>query len=166
MTKTPSYTDLLYLYEQKHEALLEKFSKSKNPEQIYEKIIELGRALPPISKDLKTKENLVAGCQSEVFLHTEIAIDGKIFYHIGSEALISSGLAALLLLIYQGEPAELILLYPPLFISDLGLAKSLSPGRSNGLASIYARMKQETTRLYIQKNNQTSDVVGGVVGGI
>ncbi len=149
MTKTPSYTEVLYLYEQKHEALLQIFSSLKDSNQIYEKIIELGRKLPPFLDALKTEEHLVSGCQSEVYLFSEIDIDGKMTYNIGSQALISSGLAALLLLIYQGECAELILLCPPRFISDLGLAKNLSPGRSNGLASIYARMKQETTKLYL-----------------
>jgi cysteine desulfuration protein SufE len=151
MTKSPSYTELTYLYEQKHEALLKKFPLSRDPKQIYEIIIELGRTLPSISDALKSEENLVSGCQSQVYLSTTIDSNGKVFFEIGSEALISSGLAALLLDIYQGEPAELILLCPPLFISELGLAKSLSPGRAGGLTSIYARMKQETTKLYLQK---------------
>ncbi len=153
MKKSPSYTEVLYLYEQKHEALLQKFSLLRDPKEIYEKLIELGRTLPPLPDDLKRAENLVQGCQSEVYLLAEIDPDGKMIYHIGSEALISSGLAALLLLVYQGEPAEMAMLCPPLFISDLGLGKSLSPGRSNGLASIYARMKQEATKLYLKKNS-------------
>lgn len=152
MTKSSSYTQLVYLYEQKHEALLQKFSASSDPKQIYEKIIELGRTLPLLSDSLKKEENLVQGCQSEVFLSAEMKADGAMLYTIGSEALISSGLAALLLLIYQGESPEMIMLCPPRFISDLGLAKNLSPGRSNGLASIYARMKQEATRLYLEQN--------------
>ena len=153
MKKSPSYTEVLYLYEQKHEALLQKFSSLKDPKEIYEKLIELGRALPPRPDSLKTPENLVQGCQSEVYLSAEMGLDGKMIYHIGSEALISSGLAALHLLVYQGELAEMTMLCPPLFISDLGLGKSLSPGRSNGLASIYARMKQEATKLYLKKNS-------------
>jgi len=151
MTKSTSYTEVLYLYEKKHEALLKKFSSSKEPSQIYEKIIELGRSLPPMEETLRTEENLVIGCQSEVFLSSEINTDGNMIYHIGSEALISSGLAALLLLIYQGECPELTLLCPPRFPTELGLAKSLSPGRSNGLASIYARMKQEALKLLAKK---------------
>ncbi len=154
MTKIPSYTELTYLYEQKHEALLKKFSCAQDPKQMYESIIELGRSLPQISESLKVEKNLVSGCQSEVFLSTKITEDGKVFFEIGSEALISSGLAALLLLIYQGEPAELILLCPPLFVTELGLAKTLSPGRAGGLASIYAKMKQEATYLYLQRNSK------------
>ncbi len=156
MTKSPSYTELLYLYEQKHEALLQKFTSRSDPNQIYEKIIEFGRDLPRLPTSLKKEENLVQGCQSEVYLSVAMNSEGKVFYSIGSEALISSGLAALLLFIYQGESAELILTCPPLFISELGLAKSLSPGRSNGLASIYARMKQEATKLYL-KNSGSAD---------
>ena len=153
MKKSPSYTEVLYLYEQKHEALLQKFSSLKDPKEIYEKLIELGRTLPPLPDSLKIPENLVLGCQSEVYLSAEMDLDGKMIYRIDSEALISAGLAALLLLVYQGELAEMAMLCPPLFISDLGLGKSLSPGRSNGLASIYARMKQEATKLYLKKNS-------------
>jgi len=153
MKKSPSYTEVLYLYEQKHEALLQKFSSLKDPKEIYEKLIDLGRTLPLLPESFKKAENLVQGCQSEVYLLAEIDLDGKMIYHIGSEALISSGLAALLLLVYQGEPAEMSMLCPPLFISDLGLGKSLSPGRSNGLAGMYARMKQEATKLYLKQNS-------------
>jgi len=156
MTKSPSYTEVLYLYEKKHEALLQKFSNLSEPTLIYEKIIELGRSIPSIDKELKSPENLVIGCQSEVFLFSEMNSDGNMFYHIGSEALITSGLAALLLAIYQGECPELTLLCPPRFPTELGLAKSLSPGRSNGLASIYSRMKQDALKALTNKNSTTN----------
>lgn len=152
MTKTPSYTELLYLYEKKHKELIEKFPDLTNPSSIYEKIIQMGRSIPPAPDSLKTPEHLVVGCQSEVYLSAEIGSDGNICFQIASEALISSGLAALLLAIYQEAPPELILLCPPRFASDLSLAKSLSPGRSNGFASIYARMKQEASKFLSQKH--------------
>lgn len=151
MTKNLSYTELTYLYQQKQKKLLSKFSNLGDSKAIYETIIKLGQNLPPFPSELKTEDNLVTGCQSQVFLSAKTNSEGEILYHIYSDALISSGLAALLLFIYEKEPIELILLCPPLFITELGLSKSLSPGRSNGLASIYSRMKSEAIKLHNKK---------------
>jgi cysteine desulfuration protein SufE len=110
--------------------------------QKYEKIIELGRQLTPYPLELKTPDRLVKGCQSAMYLHVEM-IDNKLFFQAHSEALISAGLAALLLKVYHGEPPEAILGCPPQFLEDLGIYGALSPGRANGLASLFQRMKQE-----------------------
>ena len=149
-----SYKELIDLYQTKSQSLLKLFASLHDSQEIYQKIIALGQTLPPFPEHFKVEKNLVQGCQSEVYLVSELSADGKIFFHIHSEALISSGLAALLLAIYSDEPVGLIVLCPPRFIEELGLSKSLSPRRSNGLASIYSRMKKEATELYIQKQNK------------
>lgn len=116
-------------------------------EQKYAKLIELGRTLPPFNPQYKTPEAIVSGCQSVVYLHASIQ-EGHVFFQAESEALISSGLAYLLIYVYSGETPETILKNPPLFIDEIGISSSLTPGRSNGLASIYLRMKQEALKLY------------------
>lgn len=113
----------------------------------YQELIAMGRKLPPFPNDLKQEKFLVKGCQSALFLAARME-QQKIFFSAHSDALISAGLAALLLSIYSGQSAEAILKSPPTFIADLGLGNSLSPTRSNGLANIYLRMKQEALRLY------------------
>lgn len=140
------------LYEKKQAALLELFAYCKTAQEIYEKIITLGKSVPKPLKNISLEENRILGCQSIVHLSSEIDFNGKVFYEINSDALISSGLAYLLLFIYSGEQAELILFCPPLFIQKLQLTTNLSPGRSNGLASMYVRMKQDALKLFIQKN--------------
>ena len=150
--------DLFILYHKKQADLLALFSNCKTPEAIYEKIITLGKSLPTPSSELletKTENHLVKGCQSVVFIFSEINPEGKVFYHIHSDALISSGLASLLLFMYQGEKAEFILFCPPLFIGELKLNITLSPGRSNGLASMYSRMKQDALKLFLTHNNSS-----------
>jgi cysteine desulfuration protein SufE len=107
------------------------------PEQKYEKIIEMGRALPPLSDAARVPENLVHGCQSVMHLETTFK-DGRVYFNADSEALISKGLAALLIAAYSGEPPASLLQHPPIFLKDLGL--SLSPARSNGLSSLYKKM--------------------------
>lgn len=151
-----SSPELFLLYQKKHSDLLSLFSECKTPEAIYEKIIILGKSLPKPPSELlngKTENHLVKGCQSTVFIFSEIDSTGRMSYYIDSDALISSGLASLLLYIYQGEKAEFILFCPPLFIGDLQLNLTLSPGRSNGLASMYSRMKQDALKLFLTSKN-------------
>lgn len=112
----------------------------------YDRLMEMGRALPPTDPSIRNPKNLVSGCQSEVYLAARLD-NGKVYFSIHSEALISSGLAALLLEIYDGESAETVLTCPPRCLSEMGILTSLTPGRSNGLASMHLRMKQEALQL-------------------
>jgi cysteine desulfuration protein SufE len=144
--------ELTLLYEKKEDLLLKKFfphGAKQNSTEIYETIISLGKLLPKSDNSIQISKNLVEGCQSVAYLSSTISSDGIIHYEVSSEALISAGLAALLFAIYQDEPASLILHCPPAFIQKLGLHSSLSPGRSNGLASLYSRMKQDAIKLLI-----------------
>ncbi len=126
------------------------FEGCATPQHKYEKIIELGRKLSPFPPELKTPERLVKGCQSAMYLSTQI-VNGKIQFLAHSEALISAGLAALLLFVYNDESPETILACPPRFLDELGIHDSLSPGRSNGLASLFQRMKKEALDFLLKK---------------
>src|SRR5262249_48066535 len=131
-------------FEKKCERLKKKFAPL-SPTERYAALIELGRKLPPYPDFLKTPDRLVPGCQSALYLSTT-SIDNKLYFAVHSEALISSGLAALLSEVYSNETAQTILTCPPTFINDLGLTASLSPTRSNGLAHIHLRLKQEALK--------------------
>ena len=130
---------------EKQEKLKEIFKPCLSSEQTYQKIIELGRSLPPLDISQKIASNLVHGCQSEMYLHT-LYKDGCLHFTADSDALISKGLAALLIAVYSGEPPASLLSHPPTFLHDLGLLEALSPGRSNGLLSLHLRMKQEAVK--------------------
>jgi cysteine desulfuration protein SufE len=134
----------------KVEKIIKNFSSLKTPDERYRALMDLGRKLPPFPPVHKTPENLVRGCQSDLYLHATLK-DGKIFFECFSDALISSGLAAVLISVYSEEPPETLLQCPPTFLPDLGLLTSLSPGRSNGLAHIHLRMKQEAAKTLILK---------------
>src|SRR3954466_4549193 len=116
------------------------FSNCLTPEQIYVRLIELGRNLPSFCPSLKTEENRVQGCQSQMYLYTTFS-EGKVFFQLTADALISAGLGALLLVVYDGETPETLLSCPPLVLEELKIHKSLSPNRSNGLSSLLLRMK-------------------------
>lgn len=153
--KIPS-EELNVLYQKKHKILLDQFADCKDPHKTYEKIIEFGKKITLAPEAIKKEVNVVEGCQSLVYLSSTINEEGSITYQIQSDALISSGLAALLFSIYDKEKIELILFHPPLFIQELGLNKSLSPGRSNGLAGMYSRMKKDAIKYFIEKNKEVT----------
>lgn len=126
---------------QSHQQAKDLFKDCSTKERIYQKIIELGKTLPEMPEKHKTSENLVNGCQSLVYLHAEL-VEKKVYFTAFSEALISAGLAALLIQAYQGQSPETILKIRPSFLEELQIPAVLSPGRSNGLASMYLRMQK------------------------
>ncbi|MBX3719727.1 MAG: SufE family protein [Parachlamydiales bacterium] len=127
------------------------FEPLSTSEQKYQKLIELGQSLPFFSDAYKLPENLVKGCQSQMHLHAQLSSEGKIIFTAHSDALISRGLAALLLAIYSDEFPEVVLTCPPSCLDAIGIQSSLSPSRSNGLASLHLRMKQEALKLLQSK---------------
>jgi len=108
----------------------------------YQYLIDLGRKLPPFPDALKTEENKVTGCQSLVWL-VRSGDARRLEFQAISDSAIVSGLIALLLRVYSGRTAQEILSTEPTFIEAIGLAKHLSPTRSNGLAAMLAAIKQQ-----------------------
>jgi cysteine desulfuration protein SufE len=133
---------------QKQQAIKAIFAACPTPEARYQKIIELGRQLPLFNPSSRTPANLVPGCQSIMYLEASLHND-KLFLNADSEALISKGLAALLIYVYSGETPATVANCPPTFIQEIGLTSSLSPARSNGLASLYHKMRQEALKYLI-----------------
>lgn len=133
------------------DSIKQRFAAFSSPEDRYAHLMELGRTLPAYPIDFRTPEHVVPGCQSILYLEARLK-NGNLYFWADSEALISKGLAALLIAAYSGLPPEEILRNPPAFLQEIGLFASLSPNRSNGLAHIYLRMKQEALKsLVIQK---------------
>ncbi len=144
------------------ESCLAKQSKIKDillacpdEEARYEKIIEMGRELPKLKADFKSSANMVKGCQSQMFLHAYLD-DHQINFEAEADALISAGLAALLIQVYSGESPEVVLKCPPTYIEELGIGSSLTPSRANGLYSLHLQMKQEALRLLVDANKNTA----------
>lgn len=128
----------------------ESFLTCSTSEEVYQKIISWGRRLPPFKEEWKCEANRVLGCQSLMYLHVELK-NGKLFFSAASDALISAGLAALLIEAYNGVAPETLLKTSPAFLEDLKIPASLTPGRANGLASLFLKMKQEALHHLIAK---------------
>ena len=131
-------------FEKKCLEIKEKFAPL-SPELRMQELIRMGRNLPLFPKEWKTEERKVEGCQSALYLAIRVQ-NGNCFFDADGDALISKGLAALMIAVYSGETAETILKCPPLFIEELGIGANLSPHRSNGLAQIHLKMKRDALK--------------------
>ena len=131
--------------EKKIAGIKEKFAACSSSEEKVLAILDLGRTLMPYPVECKTPAFQVSGCQSMLYLSSHL-IDGKLYFEASSDALISAGLAALLITVYSGETPQIILMTPPTFLVELGILASLTPSRSNGLAHIHQRMKKEALK--------------------
>jgi len=112
----------------------------------YEHLIELGKSLPLINPIYKTDEYIIKGCQSKVWLHSEI-VDGKIVYTADSDAIITKGMVALMIRVLSNQKPQDILNADVGFIDVIGLKEHLSPTRANGLISMIKQMKLDALAL-------------------
>lgn len=127
--------------EERQQELISEFSLLVEWMEKYEYIIELGRELPSLAEMEKSDDLLIRGCQSRVWLKSSCSADGLLHFQGDSDAVITKGLVALMIRVYDGQRAEDILKNEPHFIRDIGLQQHLSPTRSNGLASMVAKIR-------------------------
>ena len=118
-------------------AIAEEFGFFGDWSERYQYLIDLGRKLPPFPDAWKTDEHRLHGCQSLVWIVAEGDAD-RLVFHAASDSAIVSGLVYLALRVYSGRGAQEILATEPDYIAHIGLAKHLSPTRSNGLAALLA----------------------------
>ena len=121
-------------------AIAEEFAFFGDSSERYQYLIDLGRKLPAFPDDWKTEEHRLQGCQSMVWI-VPSGDAARLDFAAISDSAIVSGLVFLALRVYSGRPAAEILATEPDYISAIGLAKHLSPTRSNGLAALLAFIK-------------------------
>lgn len=138
-------------FNDKQKEIVTLFKACSSEDDKYKKIIEFGKKLPLIEEQFKVPENIVKGCQSIMYLRS-FSQEGLVYFQASSEALISAGLAALLIYVYSGETPETILTTPPHFLDELGINANLTPSRANGLYSVHLRMKQEALKILVDRN--------------
>lgn len=126
--------------QEKQDRIIREFKALGDWPERYKYIIKLGQKLDSLDDKYKTDENLVRGCQSQVWLHTELD-DDKVIFKADSDAAITKGLVALMVRFYSDETPDDILSNNPDFIKQIGMQEHLSPTRSNGLASMIKQMK-------------------------
>ena len=122
------------------EEIIDEFNMFDDWMQKYDYLIELSKDLPAINESLKVDDNLIKGCQSKVWLHA--SKDGDVIsFTADSDAIITKGIVALLVRVFDGQKAKDILENELHFIDTIGLKEHLSMTRSNGLVSMIKQMK-------------------------
>jgi len=116
-------------------AIAEEFGFFADWTERYQYLIDLGRKLPEFPPEWKTEEHRLLGCQSMVWIVPEGDAQ-RLDFRAASDSAIVSGLIFLALRVYSGRSAQEILDTAPDYIGAIGLAKHLSPTRSNGLAAL------------------------------
>ncbi|MDB2572020.1 SufE family protein [Polaribacter sp.] len=122
------------------EEIIDEFSMFDDWMDRYQYLIDLGKSLPIIDTLFKLDENLIKGCQSKVWLYSELE-NNKIKYTADSDAILTKGIAALLIRVYSGQKPADILSAETNFIDAIGLKEHLSPTRANGLVSMIKQIK-------------------------
>ena len=120
--------------------IVEEFGMFDNWIDKYDYLIGLGRSLEKIDHRFKTKENLISGCQSQVWLHAENA-NNLIQYCADSDAIMTKGIIALLIRVLSNQKGQDIIDAKLEFIEKIGLDEQLSQTRANGLKSMIKQMK-------------------------
>ena len=122
-------------------AIKDEFAFFSDWAERYQYLIDLGRKLPAFPEEWKTEEHRLLGCQSLVWIVPEGNAQ-RLDFHAISDSAIVSGLIYLALRVYSGRSAAEIMATDADYIADIGLAKHLSPTRSNGLASLLAFIRE------------------------
>jgi cysteine desulfuration protein SufE len=100
----------------------------------------MGKDMPLIDSKYKIKDNLITGCQSNVWLHPEFK-NGKVYFYADSDAVITKGIINMLIRALSDATPDEIINADLGFIDEIGLSEHLSPTRSNGLVSMIKQMK-------------------------
>jgi cysteine desulfuration protein SufE len=113
----------------------------------------LGKSLPLIAQASKTDDKLIKGCQSKVWLNSQMVKDDIVFT-ADSDAIITKGLIAILIRVFSHQSPESIVQADTNFIDEIGLKEHLSPTRANGLVSMIKQMKLYAVAYQAQLNNK------------
>lgn len=131
---------------EQQQELLDELDLFQDWTERYEYVIGLGKKLPAMEKSYMTEDNLIKGCQSQVWLEATKE-DGKIIYHADSDSLITKGMIALFVRVLSNQTSDDILTADMDFINKTGLKEHLAPTRANALNLMASQMKKKALQL-------------------
>jgi cysteine desulfuration protein SufE len=130
------------------EKLVRNFNRCANWEEKYLYIIELGAKLPESSESLHQPENVISGCQSQVWIKMHPQSDGTIAFEGDSDAAIVKGLIAVVFSLYQNlTPTDIVALDVRHWFEELALTQHLTPSRSQGLEAMIRAIRHNAQNL-------------------
>ena len=114
----------------------------------YRLLIDLGRMLEPMPEALKTDATLVRGCSASVWIYPTRTEDGRLHFLADSNAAITKGIVALVLLAVQDRsPAEIAAMDIEGELAPFDLKNQLSSNRTQGIPNMIALIRQTAERL-------------------
>jgi cysteine desulfuration protein SufE len=119
----------------------------------YDYLISLSNDLPMIDPKFRTNEYLINGCQSKVWLNSDLK-NGKIIFTADSDAIITKGIISLLIRVLSNRDPEEVMNSDLYFIDKIGLRENLSPTRANGLLAMIKKMKLYALAYYTMLNKK------------
>jgi len=125
---------------ERQEVLVEEFEFFDEWMDKYNHIIEMGKSLDALPEEKKNDDLLVQGCQSKVWLHAEKSGENVLF-QADADAIIAKGIVAMLIDVFDNQPAKEVAAADLGFLEEIGLKDHLSPTRANGLMSMIKQMK-------------------------
>jgi cysteine desulfuration protein SufE len=138
---------------EKQDELIEEFSMFDEWMDKYENIIDYGKDLKGLDASDKNDENIVRGCQSNVWLTAEL-VDDKLIFNADSDAIITKGIIGLLLNIFSGHTPQEIATTELYALEKIGLKEHLSPNRANGLVSMVNKIKMNALAHRAKQNQE------------
>ncbi len=118
------------------------------PDDRYRLLIDLGRALEPMPEALKTEATLVRGCSASVWLYATVTSAGRLHFLADSNAAITKGIVALVLLAVQDRsPEQILAMDVAAELSRFGLDRQLSSNRTQGIPNMIALVRQTAERM-------------------
>lgn len=124
--------------------LKDEFSFLDEWEARYEHIIDLGKSNPDLAPEERNENTRVRGCASQVWLVTRLEKDGTMTIRAESDAVLVSGLIAILTRLFSGQrPEEIKAFDAKGLFREIGVSDTLTAQRSNGLAAMLARIKSD-----------------------
>jgi len=136
------------------EEIVDEFSLFDSWDEKYEYIIDMGKKLKPLDDVYKKDENKIKGCQSTVWMVSEMK-DGKVIYRAESDAIIVKGLVSMLIRVLSGHTPKEIIDAKLEFIDKIGMKQHLAQTRSNGLLAMVKQMKLDAT-VYLAQQQMNS----------
>ena len=124
------------------QALKDTFEFFDDWEDKYRFVIDLGKDLPSLSESQRIDENIIRGCQSQVWLVHEIK-QNPLHFAMDSDAHIVRGLISIVLIALNNRSANDILATDiEALFEELQLLSHLSATRGNGLRAMIQRIQQ------------------------
>lgn len=113
----------------------------------YRLLIDLGRTLEPMPDALKTDATLVRGCSAAVWVYPTVLDDGRLHFLADSNAAITKGIIALVLLTVQdGAPAQIVATDIEAALEPFDLRNQLSSNRTQGIPNMIALIRETAAR--------------------